>query len=69
MFSGAVEVRAPLLLPNNSIHQKFDNRVQVMDAGGCLLTLPYDFRVPFARLLARSRISNLKRSAVVNGQL
>jgi translation initiation factor 2-alpha kinase 4 len=61
---GAVEVRAPLLLPNNSIHQTFDNRVQVMDTGGRLLTLPYDFRVPFARLLARSRISNLKRYCI-----
>ena len=51
----------PLLMPKNNINEKVDSRVQMMDTGGCLLTLPYDLRVPFAHFLARSDVSNLKR--------
>ncbi|XP_062510331.1 eIF-2-alpha kinase GCN2-like isoform X2 [Corticium candelabrum] len=61
---GAVEVLTPLLMPKNNINEKVDSRVQMMDTGGCLLTLPYDLRVPFAHFLARSDVSNLKRYCV-----
>jgi len=38
--------------------------VEVMDRDGNLVNLPYNLTLPFARLLARSNITHLKRYAI-----
>ncbi|KAK7531285.1 kinase-like protein [Phyllosticta citribraziliensis] len=51
---GAVKTRRQLLFPK-SAHYENQNVVQLFDASGTLVQLPYDFTLPFARTLARRK--------------
>ncbi len=67
---GAVNVQLGHLLPRGKDPLYDSNRsttrsvVEVMTRGGKVVGLPYDLRVTFARFLARSRISSLKRYCI-----
>ncbi|KAK8221149.1 kinase-like protein [Phyllosticta capitalensis] len=51
---GAVKTRRQLLFPK-SAHYENQNVVQLFDASGTLVQLPYDFTLPFARTIARRK--------------
>ncbi|KAJ3055078.1 hypothetical protein HK097_011568 [Rhizophlyctis rosea] len=55
---GAIHMSAPLLIPKSDLYYSSAKRpVELLDAGGTLVQLPYDLTVPFARFLARSNTS------------
>ncbi|XP_033626734.1 eIF-2-alpha kinase GCN2-like isoform X1 [Asterias rubens] len=60
----AVKVNSPLLLPRNQQVETSEMGVNLMTYGGGLVSLAYDLRVPFARLVARNNITNLKRYCI-----
>lgn len=64
---GAVHVDISHLLPKGE-HELYDrprsNLVEVMTHSGAVVRLPYDLRVSFARFLARSRVTHMKRYSV-----
>ncbi|PRP82937.1 eukaryotic translation initiation factor 2-alpha kinase 4 isoform 1 [Planoprotostelium fungivorum] len=57
---GAMNVQTPVLIPKNDI-QSQNHVAMLMDDTGTLLSLSYDLTLPFARLVARNRITNLRR--------
>ncbi|XP_048580135.1 eIF-2-alpha kinase GCN2-like isoform X3 [Nematostella vectensis] len=58
---GALRMRTPLLTPRTKALDPHESAVAVVDHSGGILALPYDLRIPFARFIARSRITHLKR--------
>ncbi|XP_031551320.1 eIF-2-alpha kinase GCN2-like [Actinia tenebrosa] len=58
---GALRIRTPLLMPSTKAVEKLESAVTVVDHSGGVLTLPYDLRVPFARYIARSGLTHVKR--------
>ncbi|KAJ1927841.1 eukaryotic translation initiation factor 2-alpha kinase, partial [Tieghemiomyces parasiticus] len=58
---GAVEVCTPHLMPKLDVFDQFQRPVCVMDSTGTLVQLPYDLTLPFARYVARTKLSELKR--------
>lgn len=58
---GALRIRTPLLMPRTHIADKLESSVSVVDHSGGLVTLPYDLRLPFARYVARSGVTYVKR--------
>ncbi|KAK3673593.1 eukaryotic translation initiation factor 2-alpha kinase [Recurvomyces mirabilis] len=50
---GAEETRRETIFPRSSYYQNNTNVVQMLDASGLLLQLPYDLTLPYARQLAR----------------
>ena len=55
-------VGTPELTPYTKMVSSTDSVMCVMDRQGGLITLPYDLRLPFARLVARQGIQLMKRS-------
>ena len=62
---GAISIQVGHLLPKSKqeIYDK-TSVVQVMSRGGGVVSLPYDLRVSFARFLARSQMSNVRRYCI-----
>ncbi|XP_078593658.1 eIF-2-alpha kinase GCN2-like isoform X1 [Branchiostoma floridae x Branchiostoma japonicum] len=58
---GGTKVHTALLMPKTKLYEQSDMCANMMDPGGCLLGLPFDLRVPFARFLARNNVTSLKR--------
>lgn len=58
---GALRIRTPLLLPRTHITDRLESAVSVVEYSGGLVTLPYDLRLPFARYIARSGVTYVKR--------
>ncbi len=46
-------------MQNNMMHH--NNMATLLDDSGILLTLPYDLTLPFARFIAKNKITNLRR--------
>ncbi|KAI8816832.1 kinase-like domain-containing protein [Fimicolochytrium jonesii] len=78
---GAVNIRAPLLIPKGDLHAAGGVKkvVELVDSTGCIVQLPFDLTAPFARLIARVSqdltlplkryvIDNVYRSNTVGGQ-
>ncbi|XP_070698000.1 eIF-2-alpha kinase GCN2 isoform X2 [Pempheris klunzingeri] len=61
---GAVRLQTPLLLPRNRKLYDGSELACFMDHSGMLVTLPYDLRMAFARFVARSNITHLKRYSI-----
>ncbi|CAK6957149.1 eIF-2-alpha kinase GCN2 [Scomber scombrus] len=61
---GAVRLQTPLLLPRNRKLYESSDLACFMDHSGMLVTLPYDLRMAFARFVARSNITHLKRYSI-----
>ncbi|CAG5866312.1 unnamed protein product [Menidia menidia] len=61
---GAVRLQTPLLLPRNRKLYDGNEPACFMDHSGMLVTLPYDLRMAFARLVARNNITHLKRYSI-----
>ncbi|XP_039993112.1 eIF-2-alpha kinase GCN2 isoform X2 [Xiphias gladius] len=61
---GAVRLQTPLLLPRNRKLYDGSELACFMDHSGMLVTLPYDLRMAFARLVARNNITHLKRYSI-----
>ncbi|XP_028967495.1 eIF-2-alpha kinase GCN2 [Galendromus occidentalis] len=58
---GAQNIYVPLLSPQCNLYDNEDNVSCLMDQDGCLVHLPRDSRVPFARFVARKGLSFVKR--------
>lgn len=58
---GALRIRTPLLIPRTHVMDKLESAVSVVDHSGGLVTLPFDLRLPFARYIARSGMTYVKR--------
>ena len=58
---GALRLRTSLLVPRTNFYEHCELSVNLMDHSGFLLTLPYDLRIPFARYVAKSKVTNMKR--------
>jgi len=57
---GAIQFDSPLFIPKSTlIHQ--NNSVLLLDEMGVVLELPYDLTFPFARFVAKNRITRLRR--------
>ena len=54
-------IQYPLLTPYNHFFDDFSKTFKLTDASGLVCCLPYNHRVPFARYLARSGCTNIKR--------
>ncbi|KAJ3150466.1 hypothetical protein HDU86_006639 [Geranomyces michiganensis] len=52
---GAIEIRAPLLMPKrDDVYCDVGRKVvELVDSTGCIVHLPYDLTAPFARLISR----------------
>ncbi|KAI8587008.1 kinase-like domain-containing protein [Geranomyces variabilis] len=52
---GAIEIRAPLLMPKrDDLYCEVGRKVvELVDSTGCIVHLPYDLTAPFARLISR----------------
>ncbi|XP_067471062.1 eIF-2-alpha kinase GCN2 [Thunnus thynnus] len=61
---GAVRFQTPLLLPRNRKLYEGSEPACFMDHSGMLVTLPFDLRMAFARFVARSNITHLKRYSI-----
>ncbi|XP_023658138.1 eIF-2-alpha kinase GCN2 isoform X1 [Paramormyrops kingsleyae] len=61
---GAVRFQTPLLMPKSKALYEGSDLACFMDHSGMLVTLPYDLRLAFARYVARSNISSLKRYSI-----
>jgi translation initiation factor 2-alpha kinase 4 len=60
--SGAYMLSYPLLMPQSyEFYQDFNKSFQLIDSSGLVLTLPYNHRLQFARYVARSGYTNIKR--------
>lgn len=59
IHAGAVEVATPLLMPKRA--DISESAVVLMDRTGLLVSLPFDPVQPFCRMVARERITQLKR--------
>ena len=57
----AVRMATSLLIPRINLFDQFELAVSVMDHSGTIVALPYDLRIPFARYVARRKISSMKR--------
>lgn len=60
---GAVEVTTPLLTPLESQHTH-RNSVKLMTHSGCVVYLPYDFRMPLARQVALNGTTAMRRYSI-----
>lgn len=60
---GAVEVTTPLLTPLETQHTH-RNSVKLMTHSGCVVYLPYDFRMPLARQVAINGITAMRRYSI-----
>eukprot|EP00912_Choanoflagellata_sp_UC4_P000357 UC4_evm3s219 len=58
---GAVAVSTPLLMPKGSNYKFESDSACFLDPTGVLVHLPHDYKVPFARLIARSGPRPLRR--------
>jgi eukaryotic translation initiation factor 2-alpha kinase 4 len=54
-------IQYPLLMPYNHHFDDYAKAFKLTDASGLVVSLPYNHRIPFARYLARSGCSNIKR--------
>ncbi|XP_015791514.1 eIF-2-alpha kinase GCN2-like [Tetranychus urticae] len=62
---GAIRFSVPTYMPSLSAqYYKTNDVFRVMDATGSVICPPYDLRVPFARYIARNRISNFRRYSI-----
>ncbi|XP_069688726.1 eIF-2-alpha kinase GCN2-like [Periplaneta americana] len=58
---GAIDLSTPLLMPHNALYNDTLSCVQLMTTTGCVVTLPHDLCVPFARFVAWNGITDLRR--------
>lgn len=58
---GAIPLNAPLLMPRSDIYDKDQKPVTIMDQSGSVLQLPLDLTVPFARMISRTNMGDIKR--------
>ncbi|KAL4238496.1 Eukaryotic translation initiation factor 2 alpha kinase 4 [Mactra antiquata] len=61
---GAIKLTTPLLMPQQKLYENLDHYACLMDHSGRLVGLPFDLRVPFARYVTRTNISNIKRYSI-----
>ncbi|GCB64856.1 hypothetical protein scyTo_0007595 [Scyliorhinus torazame] len=61
---GATWLHTPLFMPKNKKLYDGSEGTYFMDHSGMLVMLPHDLRVPFARFVARSNITSLKRYCI-----
>ncbi|XP_075700939.1 eIF-2-alpha kinase GCN2 [Rhinoderma darwinii] len=61
---GAVKLHTPLLMPRSKMLSESGESACFMDHSGMLVTLPYNLRIPFARFVARSNVTNMKRYCI-----
>uniref|UniRef100_H2ZTP2 Eukaryotic translation initiation factor 2 alpha kinase 4 n=1 Tax=Latimeria chalumnae TaxID=7897 RepID=H2ZTP2_LATCH len=61
---GAIKLQTPLLMPKNKKLYENNEVAYFMDHSGMLVMLPYDLRVPFARFVAKNKVTDLKRFCV-----
>ncbi|KAJ1822428.1 eukaryotic translation initiation factor 2-alpha kinase, partial [Coemansia sp. RSA 2599] len=57
----AVELSTPALTPRTALLDTYQRPALYMDARGNVVQLPYDHAVPFARYVARTRMTEIKR--------
>ena len=61
----ALSLSLPTLVPKHSVQRYGVNDVYyVIDNNGSIISLPHDLRVPFARYIARNRISHFRRYSI-----
>ncbi|XP_040188349.1 eIF-2-alpha kinase GCN2 isoform X1 [Rana temporaria] len=61
---GAVKLHTPLLMPRSKMASESGELACFMDHSGMLVMLPYNLRIPFARYVARSNVTNVKRYCI-----
>ena len=63
---GAIHFSVPQLLPKGKSFDLYQNTnvVKAMTRSGNVVFLPYDLRIPLARYVAKSKISQLRRYSV-----
>lgn len=63
---GAIEVITPLLNIDSNVdsNHSHHNSVKLMTHSGCVVYLPYDYRVPFARYVAINGIKSMRRYSI-----
>ena len=63
---GALHAQIGHLLPRGKqrVYGERNQVVQVMTRGGGVVSLPYDLRVAFARLLSRAQLTRMKRYCI-----
>ncbi|KAK9883947.1 hypothetical protein WA026_004886 [Henosepilachna vigintioctopunctata] len=64
---GGQNVSTPLFMPHSTHYTFFnteDNYSRVMTRSGCVVSIPYDLRVPFARFIAWNNITLFRRYAM-----
>ncbi|CAG5026827.1 unnamed protein product [Parnassius apollo] len=61
---GAAELLPPLLTPMGEAWEARSDAVRVLTASGTVCHLPYDLRLPFARLVAHTGLRRARRYAV-----
>jgi translation initiation factor 2-alpha kinase 4 len=59
--NGAYMIQYPLLTPYDHHFDDYSKAFKLIDASGLVVSLPYNHRIPFARYLARSGCTNIKR--------
>lgn len=58
---GGYFISYPLLMPWNELSNEFTKAFKLTDCSGTVLCLPYNHRLPFARYLARSGCTGIRR--------
>lgn len=58
---GGYLITYPLLMPWNDMCNDFNKSFKLTDSSGTVLCLPYNHRIPFARYLARTGCTNIRR--------
>jgi histidyl-tRNA synthetase len=62
---GAVRINTPLLMPRPPQYAGLERTLPCfLDKSGCVVNLPVDLRVPFARYVAQNNVTNIKRFSV-----
>ena len=63
---GAIQISVPQLLPKGKSFDLYQNTnvVKAMTRSGNVVFLPFDLRIPLARYVAKSKISQLRRYSV-----
>lgn len=61
---GARNVSTPLLLPQGDPTDNPDGAVRLMTHSGSVVLIPRDLRVPFARMIARTNVTHIRRYCV-----
>jgi serine/threonine protein kinase len=58
---GGYMISTPILTPLNDLNNDYNKVFKIVDPSGLLVSLPYNHRLPFARMLALNNHTNIKR--------